>query len=151
MKRLVGVLLVVVLMSSCGIGEPKMDYPGFLSLLSDNGIQYTEAPAEDSFLSVPRRPVTIGDETIGVYEYKNNKLMEFDAGYIDPKAECVTLPEKTSCLTWISYPYFFKQGRIIVNYDGENQVLIDLFTQTFGESFAGFGPDDADQGLVIGD
>jgi len=43
----------------------------------------------------------------------------------------------TSMVTWVEPPHFFKSGRVLVLYVGEDKAVIDLLKGPLGEQFAG--------------
>jgi len=129
------------LLISCKQVDSKSspDYAAFLTVLEKNGFQYTKGDTDaESFLSVERRPVWIGDEIISIYEYATNNEMEVDAAYIDRGGCSISVPGKMVKISWVSYPYFFKDGRIIINYVGENEEILEFLYSNYGKPFAGY-------------
>ena len=70
----------------------------------------------DSFLSVPRKPILIGDEIISVYVYESNKDMEQDSKYIGKDGCSIFRPGNSVEISWVSLPHFFKKDTLIINY-----------------------------------
>jgi hypothetical protein len=142
MKRIILFLAVAALItSSCAKKtiESESDYTAFLSLLLENGFQYIEeAQDSDSFLSVDRKPLIIGDDLISVYEYESNVKMEEDSANIREDGFSISMPGKEVMIDWVSTPYFFKKGTLIINYTGENDKLINLLIDNYGPAFAGY-------------
>jgi hypothetical protein len=136
---LIGILLLLV---SCEqAGEKNItDYAAFLALLENNGIQYIAGdPDTDGFLSVRRRPLWIGDEIISVYEYASHDAMEADAASIDRGGASISFPGRGVKISWVSFPYFFKDGKLIVNYVGDDAAILEFLNNNFGKPFAGHG------------
>jgi len=143
MKIIILFLVIAALTtSSCAKKtiESESDYTAFLSLLLENGFQYIEeAQDSDSFLSVDRKPLIIGDDLISVYEYESNAKMEKDSACIREDGFSISMPGKEVMIDWVSNPYFFKKGTIIINYAGENDKLISFLIDNYGPAFAGSG------------
>jgi len=121
------------------IAETGPGYASFVALLADNGFQPAETGTEtDGFLSVPGRPVYIGEYIITVFEYASSVLMEADAGCIDKGGSSIHVPGKEVKISWVSYPHFFKKGALIVSFIGEDERILDFLRANFGEPFAGY-------------
>ena len=133
------ILLVVLLFVSCS-GENKLDYATFLTLLTENDFDYNEddgRTAAGDFLSVASNVIQIDDESLSVFEYASNRLMESDAKRIDPSGFSITFPDRGINTSWASTPYFFKKDRIIILYVGTNERIINFLKDNLGEPFAG--------------
>ena len=119
----------------------EFNYANLLERLELYGFNYDEAdtiPVEDSFLSVECKLVFIRGELISVYQYSSNESMERDSKYIHEGGCSIQHPEKAIEISWVSYPHFFKNGVIIVNYVGENEDILKLLREILGEPFAGY-------------
>ena len=142
MKRVIVVFLVSVmaLLGSCAQSDNRTtsNYDDFIQSLTENGFQYSEEePDTDSFLSVARRPLWIGDDIISVYEYESNSAMEADAACIDKSGFSIDLPDRGAKISWVSNPYFFKKDKMIINYVGVNEQILVFLGESFGKPFAG--------------
>ncbi len=144
MKRIVLIFISVtlLLLTSCSqeITNNESDYTAFLNLLNADEFQYTEAEVDnDSFLSVPRKPVFIGDEIISIYEYASNEVMEEDSKCIDKGGCSISVPGKSAKISWVSYPHFFKKNTLIIQYIGEDEQILEFLNTNYGAEFAGYG------------
>jgi len=95
---------------------------------------------ENDFLPTKRKRMVIGEETIDIYLYSDNKKMEKDAKNIDSKGCQYTSTgvfSRSVNVSWVSYPHFYKKGKIIVLYVGTNEKIISDLKDIFGEEFAG--------------
>ncbi|MCL2766756.1 MAG: hypothetical protein FWD21_03630, partial [Peptococcaceae bacterium] len=90
-------------------------------------------------LSVAVRYLLIGDEVLAIYEYSSKKAMESDADSIDKSGFSVSFPDRSTQVSWVSDPYFFKKDLIIVNYVGTDESIISFLKENFGDQFAGHG------------
>jgi len=106
----------------------------FIVLLEKSGYK-TNATKEKktNFLSGNLTTIDIDGNTIGVWEYKNNKEMELDAKTIGIDGSTIgnTIYEFTSS------PHFYKSGNIIASYFGDNKAIIKTLEKLMGQQFAG--------------
>lgn len=86
------------------------------------------------FLSGALTKVSIGEDTIGVYEYKNNQQMENDSRTISSDGSMVG---NGTIYEWNSKPHFYKSGNVIVLYIGINTEITKKIEQVMGMQFAG--------------
>jgi hypothetical protein len=77
--------------------------------------------------------VKIGEETLKIYEYTDASSMKRESLSID-KDGYGTDRVKVS---WISMPHFYKKGRIIVLYLGNNSKINTDLERLLGKQFAG--------------
>jgi len=121
-------------------GNDAMTYSSFYALLSsDAGLIPTNVSMyEESFFTVAQRIMTIGDEILTVYEFPFAEAMETNAGYVKKSGFGISFPGSGVEISWVSDPYWFKSGIIIVNYVGENQEILE-FLHTNLVFFAGNG------------
>jgi hypothetical protein len=59
--------------------------------------------------------------------------MEADAAQVAPDGGSIG----TSMVTWVATPHFYKTGRILVLYVGDDQAILDLLEGALGPQFAG--------------
>ncbi len=116
-------------------------YAGFLDALKKAGFEYTEGDesSEESFFSVERQYVLIGDDIISLYEYETNEAMEADAACVDSGGCSINVPGRSVCISWVSLPHFYKNENLIINYVGENEQILDFLEANYGKEFAGAG------------
>ena len=89
--------------------------------------------AEQPFLSVTGQMVQVNGEDVQLFAYPSAAEMEAQAGRISPDGGMVG----NSKIHWIGAPHFFKRGRLLVLYVGENGDLLRLLTAVLGRQFAG--------------
>jgi len=119
-------------------GCDAMTYSSFYSmLLSDIDLMPTDMFIdEEGFFAVARRVLYINDEILTVYEFPSVEAMETNAGYVDESGYGMSFPGRSVHVSWVSNPYWFKSGIVIVNYVGENQEILDFLHSNL-EFFAG--------------
>lgn len=88
---------------------------------------------EQPFFSVKGQIVKVNGADVQVFEYESAEAMEADAGQVAPDGGSVG----TSIVTWVESPHFFKAGRVLVLYVGEDAATIKLLEGALGVQFAG--------------
>jgi hypothetical protein len=137
-------LVLVLAMSGCGSNatpSPSSESPAVqdkASLIS--ALQSAGATAElgdsisQDFFSVEGQFITInGTEGIQVFEYENAEAMESEASEVAPDGGSIG----TSMVNWVDAPHFYKSGRIIVLYIGNNETVLALLEKIMGKQIAG--------------
>lgn len=77
--------------------------------------------------------LTVNGEQVQVFEYANIRIAEKDAKKVSATGSGVG----TRMPMWIAPPHFYKSGRLIVLYLGENPSLIKALEGALGPQFAG--------------
>jgi hypothetical protein len=92
-------------------------------------------PITQDFLSVEGTLINLDQakDAFQVFEYKTTEEMEADAAKVAPDGGSVG----TSMMNWVMPPHFFKSGRILVLYLGDNQTTLNLLEKIMGKQFAG--------------
>jgi hypothetical protein len=146
MKRsllLLFVLVVAYILSACAESTSPStsteslsveDQASFLAILQAEGAT-TEMgdPIAQDFFSVEGRAIQVNGADLQIFEYENAAAMEEDASQIAPDGGSIG----TSMVTWIDPPHFYKAGRIIVLYLGNDQTVLGLLSKVMGPQFAG--------------
>jgi hypothetical protein len=122
--------------------KPVTDYTALLGYLRDSGASIVEQGAiQESFFDIEGRRITINESTIEVYEYADVEAMETEASCVSTEG-CSFRKGKGDIaevyfVDWITTPHFYKAGRIIVFYCGDNDSIIGLLEHALGTQFAG--------------
>ncbi len=92
--------------------------------------------------SVTGKDITINTEHAEVFEFSNEATAETEANFVSPDGWKVTrrlADNRTTILdfNWIAPPHWYKSGRIILIYAGENQSIMSLLESLLGKQFAG--------------
>jgi hypothetical protein len=90
-------------------------------------------PIEQVFFSVGGDILKVNGADVQIFEYETPEAMEADAAKVAPDGGSIG----TSMVSWIEPPHFYKAGRIIVLYVGQDQAVLDLLTAALGPQFAG--------------
>lgn len=142
-------LIVTVLMTACGAqadaAGPEADVestqPGSISdvesltealLAAGATVEPGEGITQD-FFDVEGQLIKVNDAFVQVYEYGTAEAMGTDASQISEDGSTIG----TSMVNWIESPHFYRIGRMIVLYVGEDQAVLDLLEGILGPQFAG--------------
>jgi len=139
------VVIVIVAIATLGPKPPKQvtDYSTLLHYLRDFGAPIgEEGEIHEPFFDVEGRRVTVNGSAIQVFEYANAGAMESEASRVSPDG-CSIRKEKGDLwevcfVSWIYPPHFYKAGRIIVIYIGDDDSIISLLENALGTQFAGW-------------
>ena len=88
---------------------------------------------EQPFFTVSGQILMINKTEVQMFEYEAAETMEADASLVASDGASVG----TTMISWIAPPHFYKTGRIIVLYLGEDAAVLDLLNQVLGVQFAG--------------
>ncbi|MDR0197177.1 MAG: hypothetical protein LBI36_03025 [Oscillospiraceae bacterium] len=123
-----------------GLGDDSRDL--FYDLLAQKFADYHLLSAgKDGLLSADATVITVddnGEKYITVYEYASAEDMEKDAGGIDIGGCSISSAGKRTDVSFESFPHWFKKGRIIVFYCGENDDIHKFLEANLGTEFAGY-------------
>lgn len=137
----VWLLLAGILFSACArqsadsVQPPAVEGLASLSqaLRDAEATVETGETVEQGFFAVPGQILKVNGADVQVFEYESAEAMEADAAQVSTDGGSVG----TSMVTWIAPPHFFKSGRVLVLYIGEDTALLDLLRSLLGEQFAG--------------
>lgn len=147
MKRyliLINVILILVLWSTgcarpqpeppVSHGGPVTDYVSLVDNLRAAGA--TVEPAGEinqPFFSVTGSAIMVNGENVQVFEYADAAAAEAEAGLVSADGSSIG----TSIVSWVAAPHFYKAGKLIVLYVGENAATLNLLESVLGAQFAG--------------
>lgn len=126
-------------------GEPKLapgqspesavtDRASLLSKLRAAGAKVEiSGEVNQPFLSVTGTMIKLHGEDVQVFQYPGAAQMEAEAGLISRDGTAVGKRK----IHWIGPPHFFKQGRVLVLYVGEEKKVTDALEAALGRQFAG--------------
>ena len=114
--------------------EPVTDYAGLLEALGTGGATVEPSGSvSQPFLSVEGQSLTLGGEQFQVFEYADESAAAADAQLVSPDGSSVG----TTMITWVAPPHFYRSGRLIVLYLGNNADTLRLLESLLGPQFAG--------------
>lgn len=115
-------------------GGPVEDYASLVEALRAAGATVEPADTvEQAFFSVTGQIIKVNGADMQVFEYEAAEAMEADASQVAPDGGSVG----TSMVTWMATPHFFKSGRALVLYVGDDAAALELLASVLGEQFAG--------------
>lgn len=130
-------LVTALVLAACG-GQPASaegyGTEDFIAELREQGVEAEQGDAiEQAFFSVIGNYVNFNGESVQVFEYASAETMESDAVLVDANGSSIG----TSMVTWIATPHFYKKGRILVLYVGDNTETLEVLENVLGPQFAG--------------
>jgi hypothetical protein len=138
---IVSLMLVAMLFAACA---PQAEFTTEPDPLEDLGslsetlraagatIESDETVMQD-FFSVEGRILKVNGADVQVFEYKSVEAMEAEAALVSADGGSVG----TSMIMWMASPHFFKSGRVLVLYVGDDAAILDLLKDALGGQFAG--------------
>jgi hypothetical protein len=116
-------------------GGPVEDYVSLVDNLRASSL--TVEPAGEisqPFFSVEGQLITVnGSDTVQVFEYTDAAAADAEASQVAPDG----LSVGTTSILWVATPHFYKKGKLIVLYVGDNTIVTDALTSLLGPQFAG--------------
>ncbi|HSL46502.1 MAG TPA: hypothetical protein VK897_23920 [Anaerolineales bacterium] len=126
-----------LILAACG-GQPASAHgygtEEFLAELREKGVEAEKGDSvEQGFFSVIGTFVNFNGESVQVFEYDSAETMESDAVLVDAEGSSIG----TSMVSWVATPHFYKKGRILVLYVGDNAEALETLESVLGPQFAG--------------
>ena len=141
MKRkvwsLVAVLVGAVMLTACApqrAAEAAKDQAGLIEALRAGKatVEMGEA-VEQAFFTVKGQIIKVNGADVQVFEYASASEMEAEAKLVAADGGSIG----TSMVMWMATPHFFKSGRTLVLYVGDDTALLGLLKGALGAQFAG--------------
>lgn len=115
-------------------GGPVTDYVSLIDQLRAAGATVESAGAvSQPFFSVKGQVIKVNGEDVQVFEYTDAAAAEAEAATVSPDGGSIG----TSMVTWVAAPHFYKTGKLIVLYIGNNQTSLAALETALGPQFAG--------------
>jgi hypothetical protein len=110
------------------------DYASLISDLRAAGVSAEPgAEAEQPFLSIEGKMIKIGDEDVQVFQYSEAAQADAQAALVSPDGGTVG----TNKIRWIGSPHFYKKGKLLVLYLGDDAKVLKALDTVLGRQFAG--------------
>ncbi len=113
---------------------PVKDYVSLFDNLRAAGA--TVEPAGDisqPFFSVTGNAITVNGENVQVFEYTDAAVADAEALLVSADGSSVG----TTMVNWVAAPHFYKAGKLIVLYVGNDTTVINILEEVLGSQFAG--------------
>lgn len=125
-----------------GASPAPQDYKSFVEHLRRAGFTVKEEEDIEALVSsIKGKTLLVNNDTVQVFEYKKAAVADAEAARISPdgfKVERTENGVKTaSNLFWIATPHFYKRGRLVVLYLGDDSALRAVIEAALGPQFAG--------------
>ena len=135
--------VIAVTCSSSADIEPADSYESLSAALEAGGMKVSEQ-TENAFLfsdvfSVPGIRMTASGEEILAFEFPTVKEAAEQASLVSADGYGIGL----KYVNWSDTPQFFKNGNMIVLYDGSQALVMSTLIAAMGERFAGGVPNDS--------
>lgn len=154
---LVGSLLILVLLGAACAGQPTVlpestvaaavtmvptdiqtavveDFNSLLEVLRTTGANVELGDEiEQPFFTVKGQVAKINGADVQVFVYDTVAAMEAEAAQVTADGSSIG----TNMVNWVDPPHFYKLGRMIVLYAGQDQAVLDLLKTVLGPQFAG--------------
>ena len=133
LSTLVGMVALIALGACTSTASPT-DLNSLIDSLEDAGA--VVQPAGDisqPFLAVSGRVIEVDNADVQVFEYPDTTAANADADMVSADGSSVG----STMISWVATPHFYKSGKLIVLYVGDNQAMISTLREVLGSQFAG--------------
>ena len=113
---------------------PVEDIAGLVARLQAQGAT-VEAVGDltQPFFSVDGRVLRANGQEVQVFEYPNAAAAGSEAAQVLSDGSVIG----TTMVDWVAPPHFYRSGKLLVIYVGQDAATLDLLEQILGEQFAG--------------
>jgi hypothetical protein len=133
-------LVAVLACSACrtygrdALPDKPLDLPGLIDALRASGatVQSGEA-VEQPFFTVPGRFVHVNGQDVQVFQHPDAAGAQREPGLVSPDGGTVG----GSAIMWAAPPHFYRKGRLIVLYVGDDSSVESVLQLVLGLQFAG--------------
>jgi hypothetical protein len=113
---------------------PVTDYPSLIKSLRALGAGAAAVGEVDQpFFSIRGRMIKVHGEDVQVFQYLNAAAVDAEAAPLSHDGMAVG----TRKIHWIGSPHFFKKGKLLVLYVGDNGKVLGSLEAVLGQRFAG--------------
>ncbi len=164
-KIFLAVLLFSLLAAACAPTPAGPESFGADDALTEAGLiaalqaAGAEAAAAGTFTAadLTGRPslLRVNGEDLQIYTYPDPAAAAREAGFVSPDGSQIVMPDPAdpaqrtvSMIDWIATPHFYRSGRLIVTYIGDNLEMLTLLETVLGPQFAG-GKSEASYPLIV--
>ena len=117
--------------------KSNRDLLRLVASLRDKGarIALTNERVSQPFFSRAARIMNVNGEGVQVFEYSHAIAADKEAKLVSSDGMSIG----TNKPSWMAPPHFFKTGRLIVLYVGNEQTILKILEAAIGRQFAGIG------------
>lgn len=114
--------------------RPPSDLVGLMNRLRARGLRVERAgEVSQPFFSVRGRVITVSGEDVQVFQYRSAAAARREAGRVKNTGSGTD----TSMVAWIAPPHFYRSGKLIALYVGDNREVMKALEAVMGAQFAG--------------
>jgi hypothetical protein len=111
-----------------------VDYQTLIAAIESRGLSVEPTEEiEDSAFAVPIKVISVAGMDLQVYEFDSESDADAAKQIVSPDGTEIGL----SIIRWMDTPHFYSQGKIIVQYIGQNPEMLNLLDSILGNQFAG--------------
>jgi len=127
--------MVAVVVAACASqGGSASDYTSVVDGLRGTGVTIASGgEVSQSFLSGKGQAILVNGEQVQIFEYVDEAAVEADAASVSADGGTVG----TTMITWVATPHFYRSGKVIVLYIGEDATVLKALETVLGSQFAG--------------
>ena len=116
------------------VGEPIDSYDGLVAALRENGSTVDSVgPISQPFFVPEGQVIRVDGHEVQVFEFTIEQDAQSAAETISPDGSSVG----TSMILWVEAPHFYKSGKLIILYVGEEDAVVDVLEVVLGAQIAG--------------
>ncbi|MDQ3260220.1 MAG: hypothetical protein M3Q00_05450 [Pseudomonadota bacterium] len=110
------------------------DYASLIDDLRTAGVSVEpDGTVDQPFFSVKGRMIKIGGEDVQVFQYSHAAAADAQAALVSTDGSAVG----TSKLHWVGSPHFYKKGKLLVLYLGDDDKVLKALDAVLARQFAG--------------
>lgn len=134
MRLYTAMFFFILILMGCSNNSSQFNFSLLVNELEKEKVNFTiiDNDEKDHFFSVVPKVIEVNGDFILIYEYPTKEDMEKEASNIHEDGNI-----GNASISYVSDPHYFKKGNIIVQYAGENQVILKHLEKIFGKQFAG--------------
>lgn len=127
-------LFLILILVGCSNNSGLFNFSQLVNELGKEKVIFTikENAEKDPFFFVVPKVIEMDGDFILIYEYPTKEDMEKEAAAIHEEGNI-----GNASISYVSDPHYYKKGNIIVQYAGENKVILKHLKEIFGKQFAG--------------
>ncbi len=128
---------ITVIPPATSHGGPVNNYVSLIDHLRKAGATVEPAgEVEQAFFAVTGQLIRVNGADVQVFEYASEAEAAEDAEKVSPDGSAIG----TTMVTWVSTPHFYRTGRLIVLYVGDDLAITAWLVGALGPQFAGGEP-----------
>jgi hypothetical protein len=116
------------------LAGPATTYASLIDNLRKQGVTAEpKGKISQAFFSVEGSIIAVNGEDVQVFECPDAAAADAEAQHISPDGGSIG----TTMVMWVATPHFYKQGRLIVLYVGDNKSVVAALQAVLGPQIAG--------------